>query len=52
MLAQGLLDAPDGNGASDAPVDRERIPQSVGGLAGVGVAEVAKFAKHYVRRDG
>src|SRR5262245_42851447 len=35
----GLLDAPGGGGA-DALVDRERMPQVRGGLAGVGVLEV------------
>ena len=40
MLAQGFLDAP-GGGASDALVDRERIPQEGGGLGEVAVAEVA-----------
>jgi hypothetical protein len=39
MLAQGFLDAAGGR-ASDALIDRERIPQCGGGLGGVAVAEV------------
>jgi hypothetical protein len=39
VVVEGVLDAPRGGGA-DALVDRQRLPQVRGGLAGVGVVQV------------